>query len=60
MGSALAFHTSGKLVMVGYDLHEFITAAGRPPSATSKTSDANPERLSRDEPAPAGARTTTP
>jgi hypothetical protein len=63
MGSALAFHTSGKLVMVGYDLHEFITAAGRPPSDTSDTSatsDANPERLSGDEPAPAAARTTTP
>jgi hypothetical protein len=40
LGSALAFHTSGKLVMVSYDLYEFITT-----SAPAAVAGAHPERL---------------
>jgi hypothetical protein len=46
LGSALAFNTNGKLVMVSYNLYEFITTAA-PASATSAT-ETNPERLSED------------
>jgi hypothetical protein len=46
LGSALAWNTSGKLVMVSYNLFELITTA-----APALAAGANPERLPEDSPA---------
>lgn len=43
LGSALAWNTSGKLVMVSYNLYEFITT-----TAPAPATGANPERLPED------------
>jgi len=40
LGAALAFNAGGQLVMINYNLYEFVTANGAPPSAAT-----NPELL---------------
>lgn len=43
LGSALAFHVNGRLVMVSYNLYEFITT-----TTTTAAADDHPERLAGD------------